>query len=107
MQIKQPKTASAFLVKAKQLQEERGKDYDRGAERSFDKTAKAFSAITGKEVTGAEVALLLQILKDVRQFSADRFHGDSVEDCIAYASLKAELLYQQYEANIESDKLLV
>jgi len=34
MQIKQPKTASAFLVKAKQLQDERGKDYDKGAESS-------------------------------------------------------------------------
>lgn len=104
MQIKQPKTASAFLVKAKQLQDERGKDYDKGAERSFSKIASAFNAITGKEVTGAEVALLLQILKDVRQFSADRFHGDSIEDCIAYASLKAELLYQQYESTIETDK---
>lgn len=104
MQIKQPKTASAFLVKAKQLQDERGKDYDKGAERSFSKIASAFNAITGKELTGAEVALLLQILKDVRQFSADRFHGDSVEDCIAYASLKAELLYQQYEPTIETNK---
>ena len=60
--------------------------------RSAAKTAKAFNAITGKDITESEVWLLLQLLKDVRQWSREDYHQDSAEDCIAYAALKAESL---------------
>ena len=72
---------------------ERAETYDQPTgERSAAKTAKAFNAITGKDITESEVWLLLQLLKDVRQWSREDYHQDSAEDCIAYASLKAESL---------------
>ncbi len=45
-----------------------------------------------KDITESEVWLLLQLLKDVRQWSREDYHQDSAEDCIAYAALKAESL---------------
>ncbi|MGL4616494.1 MAG: DUF6378 domain-containing protein [Shewanella sp.] len=56
----------------------------------------AFSAITGKHITPSEVCLMLQIVKDVRQWSQDRLHEDSVVDGVNYAALKGEELYKQY-----------
>lgn len=92
-------TANEFLTKAGKLMEERGNTngYDSKKERSFSSTAKAFNAITGKNITPAEVCLILQIVKDVRQWAQPRLHLDSVEDSIAYAALKAEELVKQYE----------
>jgi hypothetical protein len=91
-------TSVDFLNACKIIQEERADEYEtEGGERSFEKISTAFNAITGKDLTPAEVALIFQILKDVRQWSADRYHHDSVVDCISYASLKAELLFNQYE----------
>ena len=90
-------TSIDFLNACKRIQEERAGEYEtEGGERSFEKISTAFNAITGKDLTPAEVALIFQILKDVRFFSQDRYHHDSVVDCISYASLKAELLYNQY-----------
>ena len=56
-----------FLNECKRIQDERGGEYESNeGERSFERVAVAFNAITGKDLTPAEVALLLQILKDVR-----------------------------------------
>ena len=99
MKITTPKTASGFLQKGIQILIERGKEYQTSKkveERSFNSVAIAFNAVTGKNVTPAEVCLLLQILKDVRQWSQPRYHADSIEDCINYAALKGEELYKQY-----------
>ena len=86
--------ADASLVHIK----ERATTYDQAdGERSAQKTAVAFNAITGHNVSEAEVFLLLQILKDVRQWSRDEYHQDSAEDCIAYASLKAEALEKELQ----------
>ena len=79
------------------VQTERGKEYGGDRERSFNQVATAFNAITRKNLTPAEVALLLQIVKDVRQWSADRLHVDSVIDGVSYGSLKGELLFEQYD----------
>lgn len=78
--------------------QQRGAEYETEGEqeRSFNSVTVAFNAITGKDLTAAEVALLLQVLKDVRQFSQDRLHEDSVIDCVNYAALKGEELYRQY-----------
>lgn len=85
------KTASQLLTKAAQLMEERGKQYDKPeGERSMGKCVSAFNIITGHSLTEAEGWLLLQILKDVRQWQRIGYHKDSAEDCIAYAALKAE-----------------
>ncbi len=93
------RTAVDFLNKCINLQTERGKEYntkDKQEERSFAAVATIFNTKTGKNITAAEVCLLLQDLKDVRQWSQDRFHADSVEDSVSYASLKAEELSKQY-----------
>lgn len=92
------KLSTQILNECIEVQKERGEDYDTegDGERSFGATAAAFKAITGKELTAAEVCLLLQVLKDVRQFSQDRLHEDSVLDGVSYASLKGEELYKQY-----------
>lgn len=88
-------TADKLLTNAAMLLEERGKTYDSGKERSAVKVATAFNAITDKDITPAEVYLILQILKDVRQWANEGYHKDSAEDCISYAALKAEELYKE------------
>ena len=90
--------AVELLEQGKGIMQQRGAEYetDGNQERSFNAVAVAFNAITGKDLTAAEVALLLQVLKDVRQWSQDRLHEDSVIDCVNYAALKDEELYKQY-----------
>lgn len=86
-------TAAEFLHESAAVQEQRGQQYDTpGGERSAGAIAAAFSAITGKQVTAAEVYLLLQITKDVRQWTARSYHHDSALDSVSYAALKAEAL---------------
>lgn len=96
--VHRAKTATELLESGKSIIAQRGEEYetDGKEERGFGNVATAFNAITGKEVTAAEVALMLQILKDVRQFSQNRLHEDSVIDGINYAALKGEELYKQY-----------
>ena len=87
------RTASEIADSALKHIRERAETYNQPTgERSAAKTAKAFNAITGKDITESEVWLLLQLLKDVRQWSREDYHQDSAEDCIAYAALKAESL---------------
>lgn len=90
-----PRTVEDFLEEAGATLIQRGRDYDSTAgERSAARAAKAFNAITGRKLKIAEVWLLLQIIKDVRQFTG-KYHRDSAVDCIAYAALKAEALVNQ------------
>ena len=84
-------TAPELLAKAASIMAERSKQYDKpDGERSMSKCVDAFNIITGHSLTEAEGWLLLQVLKDVRQWQRPGYHPDSAEDCIAYASLKAE-----------------
>lgn len=88
-------SAHEYLVNAGKLLGERGQEYDRsGNERSGGRVAEAFNAITGKDLTAAEVYLLLQCVKDVRQWSKPAFHPDSAVDSVAFAALKSEALAQ-------------
>ena len=86
--------ATEFLHKAASLLEERGKQYDQPqGERSMGKAVTAFNAITSRNLSEAEGWLLLQVLKDVRQWqNPGRYHADSAEDCVSYSALKAEAL---------------
>ena len=86
--------ATEFLQAAIDTQAERGKQYDSPeGERSMGRTVQAFNAVTGRDLTEAEGWLLLQVLKDVRQWqNPDKYHHDSALDGVAYASLKAEAL---------------
>lgn len=85
--------APGLLRKAAWLMMERARQYDSpGGERSMGKAITAFNAITGRNLTEPDGWLLLQVLKDVRQWQKPGYHADSAEDCIAYAALKAEAL---------------
>lgn len=91
-------TATYYLRLAEQTQRERGKTYDpeRKGERSAVQVSVAFEAITGKILSAGEVFLLLQLVKDVRNWNAikatGRPHEDSSVDAVSYAALKAEAL---------------
>ena len=83
--------AQEILAKATQHMDNRAVTYDKPeGERSMVKTVAAFNIITGNTLTESEGWLLLQILKDVRDRQRAAPHQDSLEDCIAYAALKAE-----------------
>lgn len=86
-------TASGFLSRADRIMTERGKTYDQPeGERSMGKTVLAFNAITGHALTEADGWLLMECLKNVRQWQRQEFHQDSADDGVAYAALKAEAL---------------
>lgn len=98
--------AVQLLEKGKSIISQRGAEYEttqNQGERSFGAVATAYSAITGKPTTAAEVALMLQLVKDVRQWSQDRLHEDSVIDGINYATLKGEELYKQYSQKVSHE----
>ena len=83
--------APDILKKSAQHMLDRAAAYDKPeGERSMGKCVAAFNIVTGRNLTEAEGWLLLQILKDVRQWQRPGFHQDSADDCIAYAALKAE-----------------
>lgn len=93
-------SAPDFLRRAADIMEERGKQYDKPeGERSMGKCVAAFNIVTGRDITEAEGWLLLQILKDVRQWQRPGFHQDSADDCIAYAALKAEAKQKEAHCN--------
>ena len=91
-------TAAYYLRLAEQTQRERGRTYDpsRNGGRSATQVSVAFEAVTGKTLTAGEVFLLLQLVKDVRNWNAIKAtghpHEDSSVDAVSYAALKAEAL---------------
>lgn len=89
-----PRTADQLLTNSASILEERGKQYDsEEGERSMGKTVAAFNIITGHNLKESEGWLLLQVLKDVRQWTTpDKYHKDSGEDGITYSALKVEAL---------------
>ncbi len=83
--------AQELLEKARKHMQDRAATSDKPeGERSMQRTVDAFNIITGRDLTASEGWLLLQILKDVRDRQRSLPHTDSLEDCIAYAALKAE-----------------
>ena len=94
-----PISATTLLQDCMDVQLERGKQYDGNAkqERSFKRVAMAYNAITHRDLNGSDIALILQILKDVRMYTnMDQLHEDSVLDKISYASLHGEELYAEF-----------
>lgn len=86
-----PLTAPVLLDKAAGHMRDRAATYDQPeGERSMARTVAAFNTITGRDLKESEGWLLLQLLKDVRDRQRPAAHRDSLEDCIAYAALKAE-----------------
>lgn len=94
----QQKTSTDYLQESIDIQKQRGAQYDStgSGERSFGACADAFNAITGKDLKGSDICLILQVLKDVRQYSnPDRLHEDSILDKVSYASLHGEELNKE------------
>ena len=86
-------SAPALLKAALKHMQDRASTYDsEGGERSMGKAVEAFNIVTDNKLTESEGWLLMQLLKDVRQWSREKYHQDSAEDCIAYAALKGEAL---------------
>lgn len=90
------KSSIDFLDQVKAIQSQRAAEYEQdGGERSFAKVATVFNTYTGKDLQPSDVALLLEILKNVRFYSQDGYHSDSVVDKISYGSLWAELVTEE------------
>lgn len=93
-----PKLATQYLNECIEVQKQRGEQYDsKGTgERSFASAAGAFNAMTGSNLKGSDVCLLLACVKAVRQYSdQSRVHEDSLLDLVSYASLWAEELNKE------------
>ena len=88
-----PTTAQDLMRKGIDIMEARAKEYDATlpkGERSIARVVCAFNAITGHELKESEGWLFMQLLKDVRLFSAKGWHFDSGVDAINYTALMAE-----------------
>ena len=84
-------SAPGFLREAISVMEQRGQQYDtEGGERSFAAAADTFNAITGYEITAADVALVQVCIKLVRSQSRAEPHRDSLLDAVAYMALHSE-----------------
>lgn len=85
------RSAPAILQAALGHMQDRAATYDKPeGERSMGRAVAAFNIITGRDLLESEGWLLLQLLKDVRDRQRPAAHRDSLEDCVAYAALKAE-----------------
>jgi len=93
-EIAKPVSAADFLSEGLKTLSERGKQYDPSGKKelSFNQVAEAFNAVTGKSITGADICLMLVMLKIVRQNATEGFHMDSAVDGVNYMALWAELL---------------
>jgi hypothetical protein len=92
------RTAGEFLTAATSLMDARGKEYDSPeGERSMGKAVTALNALTGRDLSEAEGWLLMSLIKRARQYATPKYHADSAEDGVAYASLEAEALEKDHE----------
>lgn len=95
---KHPTTSTEYLAACAKVQLERAKQYNASGtgERSFEAAAEAFNCVTGKNLRGSDVCLILEMVKLVRQYSdPTRLHDDSVLDAVSYLSLWAEELTKE------------
>ena len=88
---KKEHSASWWLDEAAKIQDDRAKEYDKDEERSAAAVANIFNTLRKKDLTEADVFLMLQILKLVRFCSnPEEPHMDSLLDNVSYAALFAE-----------------
>lgn len=93
-----PVTAVDFFTAGAEILNQRGQQYDSDgeAERSFPQVAQAFTAITGRQLSGSDVCLVLNLVKKVRQYAQpDRLHHDSLLDSVNYDALWAQELTRE------------
>jgi hypothetical protein len=83
--------AESFLNQAAKHMDDRASTYDKPeGERSISQVVAIFNLYHGTNLTEAQGWHFMEIVKNVRFFTASGFHRDSGEDAIAYAALKAE-----------------
>lgn len=76
----------------------RGPTYDQpDGERNMARIVQIFNLHHDTNLTEAQGWHFMQILKDVRLFSAPGYHADSSEDGVAYAALKSEAKSREAE----------
>lgn len=89
--------AQDFLSEGLKILGDRGRQYGSNErECSFPQVAQAFNAITGNNLKGSDVCLILLLVKQVRQYAQpDRFHEDSAVDGVNYTALQAQELKKE------------
>ena len=89
--------APDILAKGQTILAERGQSYDKPTgERSMARTVAVFNAHHDTQLTEAQGWHFMQILKDVRLFTANHYHHDSVIDGTNYSALKGEARAQEF-----------
>jgi hypothetical protein len=82
IKVRDSAAAAEVLMKSARLLEERGKSYDEpDGGSSMGRAVQAFNAITFKTLTEAEGWLLMQLVKDCRQWARPGYHEDSADGC--------------------------
>ena len=83
--------APEILDKAAHHMRELAATYDQPeGERSMAKTVAVFNVFHGTNLTEEQGWHFMQIVKDVRFFTKDSYHHDSVVDGVNYAALRGE-----------------
>lgn len=83
--------AAQILSRSAEHMQDRAATYDSPeGERSMARAVAVFNAFHGLGMTEAQGWHFMQVLKDVRLFTAPGYHADSAEDGVAYCALKAE-----------------
>jgi hypothetical protein len=84
-------TSIGLIKSAIEVQGERGKEYDQPeGERSMAKVVDIFNRFHDLGMSEVQGWHFMEILKDVRFFSAPDFHRDSIVDKINYVALRGE-----------------
>lgn len=90
------KSSVDILTEVKSIQQQRAAEYEQdGGERSFAKIATIYNTLRGADLLPSDIALILCILKDVRAYSQNGLHMDSLIDKVSYSALWAELFIQE------------
>lgn len=97
MNTKTPLEPAAFMKLAASTVGDRGTEngYDDGQERSAQKVAEVFNALTGHQIKESDVWTLLIVLKLVR--NQRKFKLDNIVDLIGYSGLLGECLDRDSE----------
>ena len=83
--------ASQILEQGKAILDQRGQEYDKSTgERSMARIVAVFNAHHDTQLTEEQGWHFMQIVKDVRFFTKDSYHHDSVVDGVNYAALRGE-----------------
>lgn len=83
--------ASQILEQGKTILDRRGQEYDKPTgERSMARIVAVFNAHHDTQLTEEQGWHFMQIVKDVRFFTKDSYHHDSMVDGVNYAALRGE-----------------